>query len=283
MEIEEMEFPQVLSMQQCQVYGIPMEEWRPITEDIVQYVQPYYWVSNYGNVFSTWSGGFLYHTQSKTNGGHMNVILSLKTGEIKHAEVHRLVLMAFNYIPGCENLDVNHKDNIPWNNWLWNLEWCTVSYNIKYSYDFGNMPKGQDKFNAILNDDQVHIICKDLELVKPYKEILKDIGYDISSLSNKEFHNLECLIDNIKRKRAWTHISNLYNMPEGVNSLQKFTLDQVHTICKCIVNGMLYRDILIELGYDVSTMDKKTFNNYKSIMSSIKRKKVYKNISDLYF
>ena len=79
---------------------------------------PDYWVSNYGNVFSTWSGGFLYQTQSKTNGGHMNVILSLKTGEIKHAEVHRLVLMAFNYIPGCENLDVNHKDNIPWNNWL---------------------------------------------------------------------------------------------------------------------------------------------------------------------
>ena len=94
MEIEEMEFPQVLSMQQCQVYGIPMEEWRPITEDIVQYVQPYYWVSNYGNVFSTWSGGFLYQTQSKTNGGHMNVILSLKNTVIRLAICSRICLFS---------------------------------------------------------------------------------------------------------------------------------------------------------------------------------------------
>ena len=60
--------------------NIPAEEWIKITDKIVPYVLPYYWVSTYGNVYSEYTGQNIYQTKSKTNGGHMNVCLSLYTG-----------------------------------------------------------------------------------------------------------------------------------------------------------------------------------------------------------
>ena len=51
--------------------------------------------------------------------------------------VHRLVAEIF--IPNPNNYPViNHKDNNPRNNCVDNLEWCTQSYNVKYSYTKGN-------------------------------------------------------------------------------------------------------------------------------------------------
>lgn len=49
-----------------------------------------------------------------------------------HRKLHRIVLMTFGYIPGCENLQVNHKDYNPDNNRLYNLEWVTPKINVYY-------------------------------------------------------------------------------------------------------------------------------------------------------
>lgn len=51
--------------------------------------------------------------------------------------VHRCILSAFNYIDGCEQLYVNHKDFNPSNNCLENLEWCDQKYNMQYGRAFG--------------------------------------------------------------------------------------------------------------------------------------------------
>lgn len=60
----------------------------------------------------------------------------LKEAKRKQYSVHRLVAEAF--IPNPDNLpEVNHLDFNPSNNCVTNLEWCTKSRNIKYSYDFG--------------------------------------------------------------------------------------------------------------------------------------------------
>lgn len=68
-------------------------------------------------------------TRIRTN-GYMQVHLT-KNGIAKTYQVHRLVAEAF--IPNPHNLPiVNHKDENKINNCVWNLEWCTYSYNLTY-------------------------------------------------------------------------------------------------------------------------------------------------------
>lgn len=276
-------FDNVLSEEELIANNIPQEQWLQITDFIVPNVQPYYWISTYGNVFSTFSNRYLYQSKSSTNGGHMNVILSLKDGSIKHIDVHRLVMLAFRYFPGCEKYIVNHIDTIPDHNWLWNLEWVTQSYNVKYSYECGNMPRGENKSNATLNDDKVHLICKLLCMNMSYKDILYLIGYDVNNMNKSEYHNAECLINNIKYSKAWNHISSQYDINTNKKSIQRFTEDQVKLICECIVEGMQFSEIIKKLDINTLSMDKKDIANLRSIISAIKTKRVYKYISDKYF
>jgi len=50
--------------------------------------------------------------------------------------IHRLKAQAF--IPNPNNLPcINHKDGIPLNNSLDNLEWCTHQYNMQHAWDTG--------------------------------------------------------------------------------------------------------------------------------------------------
>ena len=62
--------------------------------------------------------------------GYLYVILC-KDGIHKHMKVHRLVAQAF--LPNPNGLEmVNHRDEVPTNNAVSNLEWCTASYNNNY-------------------------------------------------------------------------------------------------------------------------------------------------------
>jgi hypothetical protein len=61
---------------------------------------------------------------------YFNVHL-LKEGIEKIFFVHRLVALAF--LPNPNQLpDINHKDENPSNNYVDNLEWCTVKHNMNY-------------------------------------------------------------------------------------------------------------------------------------------------------
>ena len=62
--------------------------------------------------------------------GYLQVSL-IKNHKRYYFSVHRLVAMAF--LPNPDNLpQVNHKDENPLNNNLFNLEWCTAKYNCNY-------------------------------------------------------------------------------------------------------------------------------------------------------
>ena len=66
----------------------------------------------------------------KSNG--YKVVSLTKDGITKSCYVHRLVAKAF--IPNPDNLPlVNHKDEDKTNNFVDNLEWCTVLYNNTYN------------------------------------------------------------------------------------------------------------------------------------------------------
>lgn len=95
-----------------------------------------YQVSNFGNVMSLNYGNRGYAkklTPKFNNSGRLWVEL-LKGGKRKCMLVHRLVALAF--IPNPNNFpQINHKDENPKNNFAFNLEWCTQSYNNHYSIE----------------------------------------------------------------------------------------------------------------------------------------------------
>ena len=115
------------------------EVWKPVKGYEGQYE-----VSNLGGVRSVdrivlMSNGRLRHikgksiTPHKSNTGYYLCDL-YKENRRKNVLLHRMVAEAF--IPNENNLPcVNHIDNNRENCISDNLEWCTQSYNMKYSYD----------------------------------------------------------------------------------------------------------------------------------------------------
>ena len=132
-----------------------------VWKDIVGY-EGLYQVSNYGRVkhlnaiVTTCSGTKTTKERVLTphiqNSGYLMVDL-YKDNKRKNMLVHRLVAMAFVPNPNCLKV-VNHKDSTRTNCHAENLEWCTMSYNHKYSYDnnnrrqYMNWKSGKDNANS---------------------------------------------------------------------------------------------------------------------------------------
>lgn len=105
------------------------EIWKPV----VGY-EGLYEVSNYGNVKSlNWGNrGFEKRMYlKKHNKGYLQVELC-KNKSKKMFLVHRIVADAFLENP-LKKTQINHKDYNRTNNNVENLEWCTVSENMKHS------------------------------------------------------------------------------------------------------------------------------------------------------
>ena len=106
-----------------------------IWKDIEGY-EGLYQVSNYGNVRSLnyANRGFVKKLVPKiSNRGYQWVELA-QNGKRRQITIHRIVATAFINNPNNYPV-VNHKDENKTNNNVENLEWCTRSYNVKYSME----------------------------------------------------------------------------------------------------------------------------------------------------
>lgn len=91
---------------------------------------PFYFVTNYGRVFSFCKGSFYEKKQTLDSSGYLTVSLS-QGNKSKAFKAHRLVALAF--IPNPFDYGyINHKDEIKTNNRVNNLEWCSRVYNVNY-------------------------------------------------------------------------------------------------------------------------------------------------------
>ncbi len=87
-----------------------------------------YCVSDFGKVRNNKTGRILIPQES--HHGYLRVDISVN-GKRKNFYVHRLVADAF--LPNPNNFpQINHKDENKKNNSVWNLEWCTGTYNCSY-------------------------------------------------------------------------------------------------------------------------------------------------------
>lgn len=121
-------------------------------------------VSNYGNVKSKY-GKLL--SACNDGFGYLQVNLGRKIGTKK---VHLIVADAF--IPNPYKLpEVNHRDENGKNNCVWNLEWCTSSYNKMYGIRTKRELKTKSINGACNVEKPVIQLTKDGEFVSQYPSI----------------------------------------------------------------------------------------------------------------
>lgn len=109
---------------------------KEVWKDVVGY-EGLYEVSNLGNIRVVRKGSPFYLAQKaaqKNNRGYFTVLLSNGCGKQRRLTIHRIVAEAFLSNP-CNYPQVNHKDENKTNNCVDNLEWCSRSYNVRYSME----------------------------------------------------------------------------------------------------------------------------------------------------
>lgn len=238
-------------------------------------IKPIYSISNYGNIVNKFTGLLL--SQTLTKDGYLRIGLQCIDGTCREFLVHRLVMMTFHPIDNPDSMEVNHIYGIKTDNHDLNLEWVTTMENNHHAFNTGlNNNIREQHSHAKLSNDNVIEICKMLSN-----------GYQIRDIYNimKDKTNCNDLIRNIRSIRdrdSWVSISKDYIFPESINLRNKFTDEQVELVCQYIIAGCGYKDILVQLGYDITCMSKDELNNYCDIINSIKQGNRYLKISSKY-
>jgi len=153
-----------------------------------------YVVSSNGQVYNKYG---LLLRQSLNHKGYPQV--SLRVGGRPHTKtVHRIV--AEIYIENPLNLsDVDHIDGNKLNNDVSNLRWLTHGDNIRHCYALSNRSaKGENNARAVLNEKDVHEICK-----------LLQEGYKPANIRDKGYPYIP--VRGIATRKNWVYVSNQYH------------------------------------------------------------------------
>lgn len=96
----------------------------PLNDDI----KPIYQIDTYGTIINLQTNTPIIPHMNDHGYWFSSLMTNSGTGRV-HRKIHRLVLMSFNYIPGCESLHANHIDGNKRKNHLDNLNWMTPKEN----------------------------------------------------------------------------------------------------------------------------------------------------------
>ena len=152
-----------------------------------------YYIFDDGRIWSKFKKGFLKQTPDRY--GYLTITLYIN-GKDKTTLVHKL--MEYNYMDmslkkNFKDPTVDHIDSNKKNNRYTNLRYLERGDNTRRGKHYCNTYN-----HSKLTPEDVHLICKLITYNWTVKEILK--YFDIS----------DATIYQIKKKNAWTWISNLY-------------------------------------------------------------------------
>ena len=172
-----------------------------------------YMVSTYGRIYDIENRRIL--TQCKGSKSSVDYYRTVKftiDGETLKYFVHRLVALAF--LPVDEDRPfVNHIDGNPSHNYLWNLEWVTLSENVNHAVMMGLKvdKRGEQRPNAMWTDDEVRLVCEMMEQGHKATYIYHALG-DILKDPKVKYERVHTLYKHIIRQTHWTHISKDYDI-----------------------------------------------------------------------
>lgn len=233
-------------------------------------IKPMYIISNYGDVINIKTNKRIIPHMNEN--GYLQVSLMCQNKRI-FRKVHRLVMMTFSYIEGCEKLQVNHKNGIKTDNSYFNLEWATPKENVSHaiSNDLRSSFIGEANPKAILNESEVRTIVDMVLNGVPDKEIINSICNGNASIFR-----------DIIYRNTWSHIISDEEMYK-ISLTRKgniISIEDRHNICRFYENNnTLYsgygsisnmaRDAIISINKDPNNMSifriaKRLYYRYES-------------------
>ena len=177
---------------------LEIEIWEPI---YINDNKTIYEISSSGRVRSKKKGKVKILKPSKCGSGYYKITMYHK-GKYYQKMIHSLVASVFIKKDDPYNkLQVNHIDGNKLNNSVNNLEWVTRSENIRHALklNLSKPKKGKDVHFCKIDESIAHQICVLLSLGIRPKKISKILG-----ISRQ-------IIQHIKSKNSWKHISSQYN------------------------------------------------------------------------
>lgn len=202
-----------------------IEQWKLIS---TENVKPYYYVSTFGRVYSTFTNTFL--KQQVTENGYLVVgLMTADSGRI-YRKVHRLVLETFMPIPEYEIMQVNHKDCNKFNNNIWNLEWNTPKENIAHAIE-NNLVNSVGECNPMAK-------LSENDVIKIYNMLIN--GFDDNSIVNTIPNCNKHMIRLIANGKTWSYLFNndQINAMKATRNGNYISDNYKHLICKYYQNNI---------------------------------------------
>ena len=254
---------------------IPMEFWKPITNEMVPNIKPIYWISNIGNVYNAETGKYFTRTNLSSD-KYIRLSFVSIDGSPCYESLHRLVCMAFNSMPPTKSHEVDHINCDKSCSYEGNLEWVSSSENKLRAISNNLYSIGENYYKAILTNDDVEIIC---QMLSQGIEISKIASYMEEYIKPRVYPGgLKSLIYSILYRETWKSVSYKYQFHD-YNRIN-FTEDEIHSICKLLEDGTRYDDILKIIG---RWSDNKSENdNLKNTISRLRYGHIYTDISSKY-
>lgn len=242
------------------------EKWEVIEKTTIQPGE--YYVSNFGGFTNKRQ---TFYKSSVNSRGYIIVKMMTTSFEVTSEPLHRLIAEKFVMNPDIYLYnEINHIDGDKTNNHWKNLEWVTHEMNMRHAFDMNmvHRAKGEELYLTKISVSAVHEICR---LFSIYQGRAESVYHKI-----KETYPDVTLkmVQHIKNKECWSHISDLYWSKEELVKLQE---QKIRLICNHLLmnNGDTYKtlDSLKSIVPDIT----------KRYIELIKYKESYTDISDEYF
>ena len=245
------------------------EVWKPLSAN--GQIISRYLISNHGHIYDMEKEKYCF--TFIINSGYEAISLITNDGS-KSFLVHRLVAENFVCHPNINQNQVNHTNGNKLFNKAYNLEWNTPKENTNHAFDSGlaNNNIGENSHLAKFTNKQVENICELLAKGMRYKDILINIGMEVTP------NNLD-MIGNIYRGIAWKRISSKYSFPEYDDRFSTHDKDTIENICKCIESGMSNKEVCQKVFGVSSEAGTRAYKQEYELVRMIRNKKYFTDVS----